>query len=224
MEYSAIIENRENLYRLLGRFYKIEADQALLDHMKGMHFPDECGEEELDEGYRMLERYLRRPVLDPMTDLAADYAKVFLGAGVAKNSYAAYPYESVYTSPERLIMQDARDQVVAAYRAKGLDKADTFDVPEDHIALELAFMAHLCRETQQYLVARDWPAVVACLAEQERFLAQHLLNWVSEFCADILKFAETDFYKGVARITDGFLRMDRAILEDLKVTPVGETA
>jgi anaerobic sulfite reductase subunit A len=223
-EYSAIIANRENLYRFLGRLYKVEADQALLDHMKGMRFPAESGEDDLAKGYRMLADYLRRPGLDPLTDLAVDYAKVFLGAGVSKNGVAAYPYESVYTSPGRLIMQDARDQVLAAYRAKGLDKADALDVPEDHIALELAFMAHLCRETQQALAAKDRAAVLASLKEQRTFLERHLLHWVPAFCADALQFAETDFYKAVARITNGFLRMDLALLDDLTTAPVGEAA
>ncbi|MHC1711332.1 MAG: molecular chaperone [Solidesulfovibrio sp.] len=222
-EYAAVIENRENLYRFLGRLYKIEADQALLDRMAGMSFPVGCGEDELDKGYRMLAGFLRQPGLDPLTDLAVDYARVFLGAGITKNGFAAYPYESVYTSPARLVMQDARDKVLAEYRAKGLDKIESLDVPEDHVALELAFMAHLCRETGQALAAKDWPALSASLHKQKDFLAQHLLNWVPTFCADVLQCAGTDFYKAVAGITNAYLRMEQAIIEDLIAEPVGET-
>ncbi|WP_211289797.1 Chaperone protein TorD [Sporomusa silvacetica DSM 10669] len=211
-EYSAIIANRENLYQFLGCLYKIEVDQTLLNQMEGMCFPDECGEDELAEGYRMLEKYLRRLGSDPLTDLAVDYARIFLGAGIAGEA-AAYPFESVYTSPKRLIMQEARDQVVAAYRAKGLDKAETLEFPEDHIALELEFMAYLCHETQQALVRKDWPAVSVCLKEQMDFLTQHLLNWVPVFCADVEKYAETEFYKAVAKVTKGYLRLDRTVLE-----------
>jgi anaerobic sulfite reductase subunit A len=218
-EYSALILNRENLYRFLGRLYKVEADQTLLNQMKGMCFPAEYGEDELGEGYRMLEEYLQRLGRDPLTDLAVDYAKVFHGAGIS-GSAAAYPYESVYTSPERLIMQDARDKVVAAYRAKGLSKAEMLDFPEDHIALEFEFMAHLCHETQHVFVTQDWPAVSVCLKEQLAFLEQHLLNWVPGFCADVEKFAETEFYKAVAKVTNGYLRLERTILEDM----IAETA
>ena len=213
-EYSAIISNRENMYRFLGRLYKLEADQPLLDQMEGMCFPAECGDGELAQGYRMLEEYLRRLGNDSLTDLAVDYARVFLGAGIAGDT-VAYPYESVYTSPKRLIMQEARDQVVAAYRVKGLVKEETLDFPEDHIALELEFMVHLCHETQQALVTQDWPAVSDCLKEQMDFLAQHLLNWVPAFCGDTQKYAETEFYKAVAKITNGYLHLERAILEEL---------
>ncbi len=223
-ESSAIMENREQLYRFLGRLYRVEVDQALLDNMADLSFPDGSEGDELVEGYRMLENYLRRPGLDPLTDLAVDYAKIFLGAGIFKDCDAAYPYESVYTSPGRLIMQEARDQVLAAYRAKGLDKDAALNFPEDHIALELEFMAFLCRETQHALAARDWPEVSTGLKEQKDFLEQHLLNWVPAFCADVLKLANTDFYRAVAGMTNGFLAMEKAILEELIARPVGEAA
>ncbi len=213
-EYSMIMENRENLYRFLGRLYQLEVDQTLLEQMKSMCFPDECGEDELAQGYRMLSTYCQNLPSDPLTDLAVDYARVFLGAGIA-GSDAAYPYESVYTSPKRLIMQEARDQVAAAYRAKGLTKLETLDLPEDHIALELEFMAYLCRETQQALAVSDWQAVAAYLQEQADFLGAHLLNWVPAFCADIGKYAETGLYQGIVNITNGYLRLERANLEAL---------
>jgi anaerobic sulfite reductase subunit A len=50
-------------------------------------------------------------------------------------------------------MQEARDQVVALYRAKGLDKVAELELPEDHIALEFEFMAHLCQEMQSAVTA-----------------------------------------------------------------------
>jgi len=213
-EYAAVISNRENLYRFLGRIYKVEMDQTLLDQIKEMSFPTECGEDEIGEGYRMIENYLQHLGGDPLTDLAVDYARVFLGAGIAGDD-AAYPYESVYTSPKRLIMQDARDQVLEIYRAKDLNKEEMLDFPEDHIALELEFMAYLCHETQDAIVAEDWPKISSCLKEQMDFLTQHLLNWVPAFCDDAEKFAGTDFYKAIAKVTNGYLRLERTILEDM---------
>ena len=51
-----------------------------------------------------------------LTELAVDYVRAFIGSGNDGFS-AAYPYESVYTSPKRLMMQDARDEVLVLYRA-----------------------------------------------------------------------------------------------------------
>lgn len=213
-ELAELISNRENIYRFLGRLYKIETDQALLVQMAGISFPTECNEKELDEGYRMIESFLQHLDAETTTTLAVDYAKVFLGAGIAEMT-AAYPYESVYTTPGRLIMQEARDQVMELYRAKGLGKSASLDLPEDHIALELEFIAYLCQETKAAIGAQNWTAIAASIAEQQEFLAKHLLNWVPEFSADIQKYAETKFYGALAKITSGYLRMDQALLEDL---------
>lgn len=211
-EYAALISNRKNLYRFLERIYKVEVDQILLEQLKEMSFPTDCGEE-LCKGYRVIEAYLRDAGADQLTDLAVDYARAFLGAGIVDSAVVAYPYESVYTSSKGLIMQEARDQVLAIYRAKGLSKEESLEFPEDHIALEFEFMAYLCQETEQALEAKDWPVVSALLIDQLDFLNQHLLNWVPQFCTDIEKFAETQFYKGVGKVTQGYLAMESTILE-----------
>ena len=211
-EFSALISNREALYRLLARLYRIEVDDPLLRQLAEMGFPAECDEPELAEGYRMLSDWLRNSGSDPLTDLAVDYARIFLGAGVYEGVVAS-PYESVYTSKERLIMQEARDQVCAVYNAKGLCLTESTEIPEDHIALELEFMAHLCQETMQ---AGDDPALVSSLLrEQKEFLERHIGKWAPAFCADIEKCASTDFYKAVGKITRGFLKMEYAILDEL---------
>lgn len=214
LEYQEIMKSRENMYRFLERIYKIEVDSSFLSQLKKMTFPIESGEIELNEGYQLLNECLWKLGVDPITDLAVDYARVFLGAGIYEGTVAS-PYESVYTSPERLIMQDARDEVLAAYRAKGLDKDETLNVPEDHISLEFEFMIFMCQETERALESRDWRAVSGSLMEQMDFLMKHLANWVPAFCADIEKCAATDFYKAVAKITNGYLRLEQALLEDL---------
>jgi putative dimethyl sulfoxide reductase chaperone len=219
-EHITLLENRENLYAFLARLYMAELDQELLDALSNMQFPSGNEAGELEEGYRLIESFFHAPGADPLTDLAVDYARVFLGAGIAEG-IAAYPYESVYTSEERLIMQDARDLALAAYRAKGFDKVEALKIPEDHIALELEFMGKLCRESQDALSARNNDAAIHSFAEQKTFLEQHQLNWVPAFCSDIEKCAASDFYKALAKITRAFLRMDHAILEELIAEAAG---
>ena len=213
-EFAALISNRETLYRFLARLYRIEVDAPLLNDLSEMGFPTECDAPELAEGYRMLTAWLRDPGSDPLTDLAVDYARVFLGAGVFEGVVAS-PYESVYTSKERLIMQEARDQVLAVYNAGGLCLDESAEIPEDHIALELEFLAHLCRETLN--VGDNRARVSALLREQKEFIERHILNWIPAFCADIEKCASTDFYRALGKITRGFLNMELEILEDFLV-------
>jgi putative dimethyl sulfoxide reductase chaperone len=220
-EIITLMENRKSMYQFLGRIYKREVDQALLEQMSHMQFSKECHSNlaELTMGYQMFENYFKEPKIDVLTELAVDYAAVFLGAGIADGT-VAYPYESVYTSPERLIMQDARDQVLAIYRERGLDKDEALDIPEDHVGLELEFMAYLCHEAKEAIVLNDWSAAAVSLQIQKEFLEHHLLNWMSEFCADIQKCAHVDFYKAIGTITHGYLALDMQIIHYLSETMV----
>jgi TorA maturation chaperone TorD len=193
--------SRAGLYRWLSRLYRAEVDRTLLDQLRAMRDPEGCRDADLRDGYRLLRDSLQdeggRDLLD---DLAADYAKVFLGAGHAKGSEAAaFPFASVYTSPKRIVMQEARDRAVQAYARRGLRSGGIAGVPEDHLALLLAFMA---------ILVDDAPA-----AEQLDFLQQHLLNWVPAFCSDLEKHAATPFYRSIGKITSGWLRLDSRCLE-----------
>ncbi len=208
-EHLTLMKNRENLYRFLGRIYQREVDHAFLDQMKAMIFPVDCCESELREGYQYLKEYLENSHSNTITDLAVDYAKIFLAAGISQGS-AAFPYESVYTSQKKIVMQDAWDQVRGIYAANGIVKRNIpSDILEDHIALELEFMAFLCSEAQKDIENMGW------LRKQSDFLDQHLLNWVSAFCKDIDQYSATMFYKGIAKITNSFLKLDRTNLEDI---------
>jgi anaerobic sulfite reductase subunit A len=92
---------------------------------------------------------------------------------------------------------------------------ESFDVPEDHIAFEFEFMAYLCEETKAALAAKDDAKFSALLTDQMNFLTDHLLNWIPQFCADIGNFAETGFYKGVGKITSGYLHLEQLILAEM---------
>ena len=79
-----------------------------------------------------------------------DYTRVFIGHGVDAYS-AAYTYESEYTSETRLLMRDARAEVLAIYRSAGLDKKNSWKEGEDHVALELEFEQVLANRTAEAL-------------------------------------------------------------------------
>ena len=199
---------RADLYRLLSRLYRVEVDRKLLDALKALSFPTADGV--LGEGYEMLKAYLDGCGGNALEELAVDYATVFLAAGSADGA-AAIPCESVYTSPKKIFMQDAWEDVCRIYGEHGLGKNDAFqDLMEDHVAVELEFMATLAE-------SRDPKAELS-------FLEGHLLNWMEGFTADIDKYARCDFYKAVGRITLGFLRGERELLAALVEGELNQSA
>ena len=154
---------RSAVYRLLARLYRVE----------------------VDAGYRTIATYLSGADAHAITDLAVDYVRAFIGHGIDAYS-AAYPFESVYTSPKRLMMQEARDEVLAVYRSEGLDKLPTWKEAEDHIALELEFMAALGDR-------------IVAAAEAD----------------DLRRFAQCGLYQGLASLTDGFLQVEEEFFDEI---------
>ena len=53
------------------------------------------------------------------------------------------------------------------------------------------------------------------MCSSDLFIDVHLAGWVPLFTAEVDKFAKTDFYRGLAFLTEGFLETDRELLEDL---------
>ena len=210
----SITEQRSATYGLLSRLYRVEVDEEFLKEMRGMRFPAATGNSQVDEGYRLIATFLSNTWGNTITDLAIDYVRTFIGHGVDAFS-AAYPYESVYTSEKRLMMQDARDEVLAIYRSQGLDKQETWKEAEDHLALELEFMQILANRTVDALKAGDEDAAIELLTTQKNFLEDHLMAWVPMMTSDMRRFAKTDLYRGLASLTDGFMTVDFEFLQDL---------
>ena len=115
------------------------------------------------------------------TDLAAEYARIFLG--MSRSPVA--PYESVYTSETGLLMQEARDEVLAHYRREGFAVDEAVNLPEDHIAFEFGFMAGLARKTAAALDAGNAMRPSACSDVQAAFVADHLTPWVPALTDDV---------------------------------------
>ena len=207
-------EQRVNMYGLLSRMYKVEVDQAFYDGLCQASFPSGTGNDDVDAGYRSIALYCAGHREDALLDLARDYARVFIGHG--NNAYAAaYPFESVYTSEKRLLMQEARDEIVQVYREGGLQIDPSWRDPEDHIALELEYMQLMARRTCDALREGDDGRALVLLDGQRAFLVRHLVSWTPFLVKDIERLAQTGLYQGVALLTKGLLAEDRRFLESI---------
>ncbi len=215
-----LMASRANVYRLLSRCFRSEVDAALARELAGdfaFASDDAALTAHLDA--------LRAAVADAdeaaLELLAVTFDRVFFGMGPLTARHA-FPYESVYTSDRGIMMQDAYAQVARAYREQHLAKDASFTEPEDHVAVELAFMATLADRARTFLEAGDAAGDEAAdetVRQSLAFAQAHLLNWVNRFCADLDAAASSDgaagFYPSLARFTDAFVREDAALLEDM---------
>ena len=204
---------RARTYGMLARLYRKEVDKEVLDELQSMRFPTSTGNAKVDEGYHLLYDYLRTAWDDSVTELAIDYVRTFIGHGV--NGYsAAYPYESVYTSERRLMMQEARAEVLQTLRENNL-KRGNWTEGEDHVALELEFMQRMAMRTAAALRDGNEESAAEYVLTQRTFARDHLLNWLPMLTGDMRMFSRTTFYQGLAQLTMGYVEEDEAVLSEL---------
>lgn len=208
-----VMESRGNVYRVLSRCFRAEVDAAFAEELAN-RFAFESDEAALMEPVAALRAALAGAGEAELEQLAVTFDRVFFGMGPLTARHA-FPYESVYTSDRGIMMQEAYAQVVRAYREQRLAKDPAFTEPEDHIAVELAFMATLADRTAAFVGEGQEAAAEETLRQQLRFAQEHLLNWVDRFCVDLKAAADDAFYANLADLTLVFVQADVRAMQEM---------
>lgn len=208
---------RESVYRLLSSLYFKE---LTLDQIKFLRETDLSDLDELDpllaEGAKNMRHGLHRVNEGTREDLAVDYAHTFLAAGTTKSENRACPYESVFTSRDGLIMQEARDNVYRIMLAEHLEPNQNLRIPEDHIAFIFEFVANLCARYNEAVESGNEAEAMRLFAVQRDFFNDHIASWIDQLCDAIEGCCRTDFYRGVSQMTRGFVRADGEMLKEME--------
>jgi putative dimethyl sulfoxide reductase chaperone len=186
-------------------------------------FPFADSETGIAQAVRRVEGYLGQP--DVMSGehcdrLRWDYTRMFIGPGTP----CAPPWESIYRDAEHLHFSGETLAVRQAYGKYGLAPKGFGREPDDHLGLELEFMQKLSEMAKEKAGAGDEPGVVEGLTDQAAFLDAHLLRWVPAWSKDVVRGAETEFYRGMAQLLEAYLHFDRALLADVLAAMAGAPA
>ena len=212
-------------YRFLSQMVFKELNAEAIAAVAEIEFPAETGNAHLDEGYRLVRRYFRFSAEDRRTQLACEYARVFLAAGVyGKGERTAVPYESVFTSPERIMVQASRDDVVRVFLRDGFQVNPDLHEPEDHLAFELEYLAHMSERAAALAEANDVAALLQNLDRQCAFVDAHVLNWLPQLAATARQFAKLAFYPGMLLVAQGTAEASRLTLQDIAAELSGAKA
>jgi TorA maturation chaperone TorD len=136
-----------------------------------------------------------------------DYMRLFVGP----DGPHAPPWESVYTSEEALIFEKSTLQVREQYAQLGLEYVLKDSEPDDHIAPELQFMAHVSDQVKT--AESDANIVRGALERQLLFLETHLSKWVGRFCDEIEKNAQSGVFQKLPLLLRAFVSIDYQQLE-----------
>lgn len=136
--------------------------------------------------------------------LLVDYTRLFLGPVDPR----ARPYASCWLRGEPDSMQDSATGTLALYREGGFELGEDFHDRPDHVAVELEFLYLLTFNRRRAAQARDLPALARAEALRRRFLGEHLGAWIGPFAAAVAAGAQTPFYRLLAEMTHGFVRIE----------------
>ncbi|MCP4408576.1 MAG: hypothetical protein GY807_12585 [Gammaproteobacteria bacterium] len=142
---------------------------------------------------------LRETEIEVFTDqLAADYSDIYL-----THKCRAAPTESVWLDEDGLERQQPMFEVRRWYEDFGVSAPNWRTRPDDHIALQLQFVAHLLMLEEPGI---EPPRLAGC------FLDEHLLVWVDLFASRVAERCSTTFYAGVATLTAAYVDAARELI------------
>jgi len=212
-----LFNERAQMYTFFSQVFLRELSAEALATLEQSDWqqPKGCNEQ-LGQGYAMLRRFFAFCESDIRTQLAVEYARIFLSAGVyTQKRLVAAPYESVFTSPEHLMMQEARDDVYRIFLRDGFIVNRSLHEPEDHLAFELEYLAVLSLQSIDRFESGDSKAFNDLAKRQTSFITAHLLNWIPALRDAAARYAQSAFYPGMLLIVEGYLRQDIEYLEEL---------
>ncbi|MBT3880905.1 MAG: hypothetical protein HON76_07990 [Candidatus Scalindua sp.] len=203
-------ENRSKLYWFMGTLFLTKPDKefiALLsDELSSV--ANDILKTEIEALRRSLET---RHTSDLAEQLEHEFTRLF--RGIHNNYGPPPPYESVYR--ESNIMGDSTRAVIECYSEAGFGEIDKSAGPQDHLGVELKFIALLCqRESQQREAGKDTDALNT-LKMEKAFLNDHLLQWMPDFQGAVARHDPHPFYEALVSLTSRVLVLDNEYITGL---------
>ncbi len=169
--------------------------QSFIEHDVAQSWPEFSTSAQESNGRELLSNYLNLWTADKQQALKLDYAQLFYGPGEPN----AVPWGSVYLSERQLLNDKSTLALKAFYQQQGISFELDTNQPVDHLGL---FFAVLDQMFSLWAQTEDSETIErSCIV----LLQQHLLPW-SGRCLDLInEHAKTDFYRGIALLTQAYL-------------------
>lgn len=206
-----IFELRPSIYGWFALFFSSEPNENSLNEAKEQFLSltkqfNQLGNLRIGETFNNFSKAL---VEASPEILAIDYASLFLGA----KEGLVCPSESSYR--EKRIYGESTIKVMEFYHQQGFTKEESFSEPDDHIAIEFAFMSLL--GSRLFKIAKDEglnsSESINLAKIQLIFLKDHILKWIPLWANEVRKFSETDFYRSLSTLVESFVEFDESLLE-----------
>ena len=197
-----LAEHRSSIYGFLAAVYRQELTSELLQQMKTHRFQEVL----FNLGVKLNNGFFQNSEKELLENLAIEYTRLFVGPG----KHIA-PYESVHHEKEGVqsgqLWGELTGQVKNIIESSGLEYKSEYTGLPDHISVELEFMQHVVQREAQAWEAGDDETALLCLKNEKKFVDEHLLGWIPDFCEKVSEAAEMPFYREMARLTRSLLSL-----------------
>lgn len=206
-------EARLALYRILELVFRralTEEEIAALRESEALRklAEDSAGAEEMLA-------YLDEHASDDPAQFAHELKIIYQNLFIGPMSIPVPIWESVYFDKEHLLFGERTLEVREAYAKYGMRYVEKGHKPEDHLAIELSFMAYLIEQASSACIA----AKMLIMADQKAFFENHLSQWTDEFARLLFKATENPLYRGATRLLQEFMAVEK---ENLGIEEKGE--
>ena len=123
--------------------------------------------------------------------LRREWLRLFVGAGTPD----APSWESFYRDPNSQLFSARTLEVRERYRRHGLQIERLYAEPDDHLGLMLGFVGHLIGLEAEALAVGDGAAAGEAADEQESFLVEHVLPWLTAWRYSVDAHASSDYFR-----------------------------
>ena len=195
-----ISAGRSNIYGFLAKIYEKEITADFLQHLKDPKFQRSFSE----LGIQITSDFLGKQEKELLEEFSVEYAWLFLGPG----KYIS-PHESVHHVLEGgdwgSLWGKSTVEVKNFIETAGLEFQTNYKGMPDHISVELEFMRHATLRESQAWENEDFEGAVYCLKMEKMFLHQHLAQWTTPFCDQVIEKSRLLFYREIAVITKEYI-------------------
>jgi TorA maturation chaperone TorD len=216
-----VAEARRSVYDLLSAFYLTLPDQKMVNGIFDPDFEKELSavvsafeNGEMQEGLKLIANFVscfkNQPQEEILRRIAVDRTRLL--RGISEKDSPPPPYESVYRG--EWLWSHSTTEVSRFYCKLGVTLPEAWIESPDYLGIELDFMRLLCQSEEEAWRNDQPEKALEHLGKGMDFLKDHLLKWVDQFCEKMYEVADLDFYKGLAKLTSGFLKHDSHLVEE----------
>lgn len=232
----ALLSARAVVYALMARMWAEPLDQAALDALSAAEWDEVLalldGDSDGDAAADASLGRQRAQLAATTQALGAEECQrafnwCFMGVGTR-----VAPWESVYATPDRLVMQPSTLQVRDAYARAGFVAKNKGSEPDDHVATECDFMAKLAERALAAFDEGDEAACAKALGQSRDFLRDHLGKRAGAFKDAFAEAVEKAgegadgsparnalaLYGAAAAFDEAFFAVDEELLAELLVS------